>query len=304
MSIAKISLLVLSIAFVYKAGAQGCSDAGFCSIGSFKPGKKITHGDSIARNILKIGVGYGAADNNIGVIGSYVEYQRAFSNKFSISGRLTSLAQNGNDISAFGLSDLLLSGNIGLTKEIGLTAGIKVPLQQGNKTKNNLALPMDYQASLGTVDFLVGLSYNVKNWKFAAGLQQPLTQNDNQFLATSYASTSPLSKFSSTRKFKRAGDVLVRASYSFKASDKFTITPSLLPIVHIGNDSYVDAAGVTRTIEGSDGATLNGNIFLNYAVSKKAALELVLGAPFAVREVRPDGLTRKFVAGLELKLSL
>ncbi len=303
MKLMKLTLVVLQVSLMQHAYAQGCSDAGFCSVGSFKPGAKHGIGQH-SNNTLKIGVGYGAGENNINVIGNYIEYQRRFTDKFSLAGKLTTLAQNGNSVSAFGVSDFLLSGNIGLSEKMHLSTGVKIPLQNAGKTKNSLPLPMDYQASLGTFDFLLGVDYNVKQWMFAIGLQQPLSQNKNQFLATAYPSTSPLSKFNSTKSFKRAGDVLLRASYSYKATDKFTITPSLLPIFHIGNDSYVDGGGVKRTINNSSGATINGNVFLNYAISNKAAIELVLGAPFAVREQRPDGLTRKFVAGLELKLSL
>jgi hypothetical protein len=303
MRIVTLTLVLLQVSIMQQAFAQGCSDAGFCSVGSFKPGAKHAARQS-SSNTLKIGIGYGAGENEINVIGNYVEYQRRFSDKFSLAGKLTTLAQNGNNVSAFGVSDFLLSGNIGLSEKVQLSTGVKIPLQSADKTKNNLPLPMDYQSSLGTFDFLIGMNYTVKSWMFAVGLQQPLSQNKNQFLATGYPITSPLNKFNSTKSFKRAGDVLLRASYSYKASEKFTITPSLLPIFHIGNDSYVDAGGVKRTIEKSSGATINGNVFFNYAVSKKAAIELVLGAPFAVREQRPDGLTRKFVAGLELKLSL
>ena len=54
-----------------------------------------------------------------------------------------------------------------------------------------------------------------------------------------------------------------------------------------------------QEIAGSQGVTLNSNLFLIYSISPRHALELSLGWPFRARDARPDGLTRDFVAGLE-----
>ncbi|MFV8337123.1 hypothetical protein ACNQF7_13715 [Flavobacterium sp. RSP29] len=49
--------------------------------------------------------------------------------------------------------------------------------------------------------------------------------------------------------------------------------------------------------------TINGNIIGAYAINTKNSIELSLATPFVVREVRPDGLTRKFTAGIIYKVS-
>ena len=68
------------------------------------------------------------------------------------------------------------------------------------------------------------------------------------------------------------------------------------------NDKYTDELNVEKEILGSQGLTLNGNIYFDYEVDSKNALQLNLGAPFIVRDSRPDGLTRSFIANLEYRI--
>ncbi len=161
---------------------------------------------------------------------------------------------------------------------------------------------MDYQSSLGTVDLLAGVGFSVQKVQLVFAWQQPLTQNQNTFLADDYPSTSALSRFPSTNQFKRSGDVLVRVSYPFRLSDKVQFTTSLLPIYHLANDTFINEQGIETEIEGSEGLTLNFNAFLDYQLSEKSALQLNVGFPTVVRDTRPDGLTRSFIATVEYRI--
>jgi hypothetical protein len=279
---------------------QGCSDAGFCTIDGFKP----SHGDSIQvlKNQFKVGTFYGNADNAIAVYGSYVEYSVRLSKTFGIDTKLTTLAQNGNDISVFGLSDLFINSNYAASEKLKFTFGTKIPLSNANRTQNNLPLPMDYQASLGTFDLIMGVGYQIGKMQWVVAIQQPLTQNENQFLASNFPTDSKLSTFQSTRNFERSGDVLLRVSYPIKVSSKLNLTPSVLPIYHLANDKFTDELNIKREIEGSKGLTLNLNLFLDYQVSNHSFIQLNMGIPAIVRDVRPDGLTRSFIANLEYRI--
>ncbi|MCA0931775.1 hypothetical protein LCM02_04875 [Lutimonas saemankumensis] len=295
-------ILFIGFTFLFSTAiqAQGCSDAGVCTVHSFKPNGL----DSISEltNQFKVGISYGAADNNISVFGSYLEYGRQFSDKFGIDARLTSLAQSGNDISTFGLSDIFLNSNYRISKKATLTLGFKIPLSDANKMEDRRALPMDYQSSLGTFDLLLGFGYFINKLHLVAAYQQPLTQNNNSFFAEDYPLGSPLRNFQSTNQYKRSGDILLRASYPIDLGQKFRLTPSLLPIYHLANDKYTDKDGTELEIDGSQGLTLNGNLYLDYYLDEKQALQFNVGSPFIVREVRPDGLTRSFVASLEYRI--
>jgi hypothetical protein len=161
---------------------------------------------------------------------------------------------------------------------------------------------MDYQASLGTFDVIFGIGYEINKIKLVAAVQQPVTQNDNQFIAANYPADSELKSFQSTNKFKRSGDILLRVAYPLTLNSKFKVTPSLLPIYHLKNDKYTDEFNNMREINGSKGLTLNGNIYIDYQLNNKNILQINMGMPFIVRDMRPDGLTRSFIVNLEYRI--
>ncbi len=302
MTNSKLIPLIFSLLFLSANNlfGQGCSDAGFCTMDSFKPGD----GDTLKtiNNQFKVGAFLGKADNSILVYGNYIEYNRHINDKLGVDIKLTTIAQKGNSISVFGLSDIFLNANYKLSEKVKLTLGTKIPLSNASSSLNNLPLPMDYQASLGTVDLIFGIGYAFKKIQIIAAIQQPLTQNNNQFLASDYPIDSKLRTFQSTNKFKRSGDVLLRVSYPISLGQKIKLTPSILPIYHLSNDKYTDEFNIEKEITGSQGLTLNGNIYLDYEINGKNIIQLNIGAPFIVRESRPDGLTRSFIANLEYRM--
>lgn len=296
----KILILFILSLTTYYAIAQGCSDAGFCTINSIKPNSNYTTTKST--NQVKIGVSSGRADNSISIFGNYIEYKRQVTNSFGIDTKITSISQSGNGISNFGISDIYITADYKANEKLKLILGTKIPLTDGNKKKDNIALPLDYQSSLGTFDLIFGAGYEIKKLQLVLAFQQPFSQNKNEFMAENYPLNSKIKEFQSTNNFKRGGDVLLRVSYPLKLGEKFIITPSLLPIYHLSNDKYTNNLGIENEIKGSKGLTLNGNAYIDYEINNKNALQLNIGMPFVVRDARPDGLTRSFVVNLEYKV--
>lgn len=296
----RVSFQKLLLSFIVSlpllASGQGCSDAGFCTINSFMPDDTS---NIKLNNKIKVSGSLGKADKSISTVAFNLEYVRQLNAKLKFDARLSALSQNGNAISVFGFSDAYFTINYSFVERAAFTAGVKLPLSDGNRKENGLALPMDYQSSLGTFDIILGFSYNWNRLQLVTALQQPLSQNKNEFVAGNYPANSPLRNFQSTSQFERSGDILFRISYPFVLGNKFTLTTSLLPIYHLQNDKYKNVAGREIEIPGSRGLTLNGNIFLDYSINSSNALQLIAGAPFIVRETRPDGLTRSFVLNLE-----
>ena len=101
-----LAAIVLMGKFV---NGQGCSDAGFCTLNSFKPNSSDSV--SVIKNQFKVGFTYGSADYSISIFGNYLEYNRQLNDKFTFDAKITSLAQSGNDISEIGLSDIYLNVN-------------------------------------------------------------------------------------------------------------------------------------------------------------------------------------------------
>jgi hypothetical protein len=284
----------------FETSGQGCSDAGFCSINSFKP--QLSDSSAKYKNQLLIGSFYGGADNAIAVYGSYLEFYRQINSKLGLDAKITSLGQSGNGITAFSVSDLFLNLDYKLIDQFKLTIGTKIPFSGANQAKNGLPLPMDYQSSLGTVDLILGFAFDWNKLMIASAIQQPFTQNDNQFLSSRYPISSPLRQFQSTNQFRRKGDVLIRIAYPVIDHGRCKVTASLLPIYHLANDQYTDDLNIVRDINGSKGLTLNGNLFFDYHINSKKSIQLNAGVPFIVRDARPDGLTRSFIVNLEYKI--
>ncbi|MFZ7115514.1 MAG: hypothetical protein ACO1G9_09075 [Bacteroidota bacterium] len=288
------------ILFSSSTNGQGCSDAGFCSINSIKS----TGDDSLSSeklNQIKAGAFYGIADNSISVWGNYIEYSRKLSGKTDLDIKVTSLSQNGNGISTFGAGDLFVVGNHALNDSVKFTFGLKIPFSNGNTKRNNVSLPMDFQSGLGTIDLLLGCGFRIKKLQLILALQQPLTQNKNEFFSDDYPAVSPISQFQTTNNFIRSGDVFLRISYPVKITQRIKLTPGLLPIYHLSNDRFTDGSGIKKEIPGSKGLTLNANFNLDFEVKENSVLQFSAAAPFIVRETRPDGLTRSLIVSLEYR---
>ena len=287
---------IFSVAMLPKMHAQGCSDAGLCKIDVLKPDPEnplLKHD-----NKVNAGLSIGAADYGITVFGGNVGYSRKFGEQWSIDTKLTFLSQRGNDISVMGPGDIFANINYKVSQKLTLTAGTKIPLMKADRAHDGLPLPMDYQSSLGTFDLLGGIRYNPEKWQWALAVQIPLKQNDNAFFSGLYDTLSPLHEIQTTNAFERKADIMLHVSRTIELSDKVTITPGLLPIYHVAEDEYTDIDGLQYAIEGSDGLTLNGTIFIDMNMGATGNLEFDLGFPFIVRDARPDGLTRGFVFGV------
>ncbi|MGK9369216.1 hypothetical protein ACSSWA_09945 [Melioribacter sp. Ez-97] len=283
------------------SSGQGCSDAGACTINGLKP-----HGQESANSInnqFNIGGFFGVADNSVNVYGNYLEYNRRITDKYGLDIKISAIAQNGNGISRRGLSDIFLNLNYFAADRFVISAGAKIPLSDANGKLDGLSLPMDYQPTLGTFDLIIGAAYAIYDVRIAAAIQQPLSQNGNEFISGNYPENSALRNFQTTNKYKRSGDLLLRISYPITLYQNLTITPSILPIYHLANDKYTDEYEIENEIIGSRGLTLNGNIYLDYKLNEGNGIQFNIGVPFIVRDSRPDGLTRSFIATLEYKIT-
>jgi hypothetical protein len=243
------------------------------------------------------------ADHSISVISSVVEYSRMITSNVSLDAKISGVTQNGNGVSSYGLSDMFVNSAFAIGEKTKISVGIKVPLHNANSRENSLPLPMDYQPGLGTFDVFAGVGYSIQKLQLTLAFQQPLVQNKNEFISELYPEESPFRNFQSTNKFQRSSDVLLRVSYPFELGQKWRLTPSILPIYHLFDDKFTDSGGVVQKIQGSAGLTLNLNAFLDYNITEKSGIQFSAGMPLLVRETRPDGLTRSFIASLEYKIS-
>lgn len=286
-------LLLIFLASTQKINAQGCSDAGFCSL----QGIKDHSADDEPENWLKVIAGIAQGDRLY--INQGLEAKVTLNDHTALGAKLTAVGISREDADfRQGLSDLFLTFNRSLPystdrSQHSLQAGVKIPLSFAGDGENGQPLPMFDQFSTGTTDFILGYQWSLDRWGFGTAWQQPLHPNGNRYLGTI-----------STRSLSRKGDVLVRISYVQPISSRLKVRASLLPIFHLGQDTYERTGGERVAIAGSEGLTFNANLFVNYRVNQRYALELSYGSPLANREVIPDGLLRKYVFTLNLRVGL
>ena len=282
------------------AHAQGCSDAGICS---------IAHGFQSNvenfKNSIEVASVFGAGESDVKYFSPFVSYTRNLNEKISLSAKVTFSTANGSFGTRSSFGDAYLIGNYTFkeknNKQWSTMVGWKFPFNASNLKINGNSLPMDYQSSLGTFDLFVGTNLKYKNWDFNTAIQIPVFNTNKNSYFKEYSGTND---FPSTNLFKRRSDALLRSTYTFKTQNqKLTFKPNLLFIYHLGEDSFENILGVRETIIGSHGLTINGNLLSSYAINKQNSVELSLAMPFMIRDIRPDGLTRSFVAAILYKYS-
>lgn len=305
----RISVIVFVLmGITVKTYAQGCSDAGVCTLHSIKNNAEGHESKDGKKNDVSMGFAYGKGERSTNNYTGYLEYTRSLSAKTSVTGRVSYSAISGELANTNGPGDLFLSFNhafdVKKKWQKSFVVGLKLPFDGADITENGNPLPMPYQTSLGTIDMVLALSYNRKNFGATLAWQQPLrSTNENKFLPGGFPSEPLTVYYWPTNEFERKADIVARTSYSFKTGERIAIRPSLLGIYHLANDTYLDNNKIRRAIFNSNGLTLNANVFVDYRLKNGNGFELSLGAPFVVREQRPDGLTRSFVASLEYQFS-
>lgn len=296
----KILFTISTILTVSFSFAQGCSDAGICSIG---------HGfqteDAAVKNTIEIATIFGAGEADVTYFSPYVSYARQINDQFALSAKVTFSAANGDFGSRASFGDAFLAGNYSFEaknkKQWSALVGFKIPFTSSNLKINGHSLPLEYQSSLGTFDLFLGTNYKVDKFDFNVVVQIPVINNNKNSYFKEFSGTND---YPSTNLFERKSDALFRATYTLNTKNqKFTFKPNVLFIYHLGEDSFENILGKRETIAGSDGLTINGNLISTYNISNRKSIELSLAAPFVIRDIRPDGLTRSFVLGLQYKYS-
>ncbi len=271
--------------------AQGCSDAGVCTSSMLRSDALST--DEGLRNVFSVGLSYGKADFDIGATGTSLEYTRLLGNRWQINLRLTAARLANEKYAVSGPGDLFTSIRYSILEQLSVNAGVKWPLSSGNLKDGDVALPFDYQPSLGTIDVLIGAQFQFNRILIALAWQQSLGETDND-APPPIALPNPGSSLFS---YRRKGDLALRALYLLPLEPHWKLGGGVLPILHLGNDTYRDrTTDQLRVVPGSGSWTLNANAVVEFLPASRHLLRLQAGFPLRVRPVRPDGLTRSFAA--------
>lgn len=303
-------ILLISIFFILntiQSYAQGCSDAGVCTMGAphlyTGDSVKVSQEKTSAIN-YKITQSVGLGEQNTMHLLTVAELNWKVSTAIYLQLKVPYLVNIGNIATTHGIGDLSFSStiikNINSHSSINTFVGFKIPVNNANIKNNSKPLPMPYQTSLGTFDGVLGFVYQYKQWNFTTAYQKVLiSDNENSFLASSseWVNNADAAKYFGSYKFMRGDDAILKAERNINISDKWIATPSILAIYRVQNDRVQNPInGVESDLVNSNGLTLNiiGNS--SHHLNNNKSIDFTIAFPLIVRKVRADGLTRSLIA--------
>lgn len=299
------AIILLLIITLDDSMAQGCSDAGFCTMGAMKPDQPFNKKIELKLRSMEISFYRGTTPLTPIIYVATADLNFSINSKTSFQVKLPYQAVSGQLGNTSGLGDISLcvTRNIFTSEkfDVNFSVGGKIATNQSDKDEGGFPLPMYYQTSLGTYDFITGVSLINRNWLFATGIQHPFNRNENQFLWTAWEGgpedITYIQKYANAKELKRGTDVMLRVERNFRFS-RLNFTLGLLPIFRISQDEIADNNGKRIRQEGTTGMALSGILTTGYSFNVRSGIKLLLGHKIKQRDVNPDGLTREFVSTL------
>ncbi len=303
------SVLILLIHVNVMVWGQGCSDAGFCTMGAMKPDQP--YNKKVPFKLRSVELSLYRGTTHISPVIYVATLDANFSvidDKTSLQVKLPYQSVTGNfgNTGSIGDISLCITRSIFSTEkfDINVSLGGKIPTNNSDLTSNKaefdgLPLPMYYQTSLGTYDAIAGISFITRKWLFATGIQHPFNENGNEFSFQEWTGIYPdqayLEQNNNALQLKRGTDLMLRAERNFRYA-QFNFSLGLLPIFRITNDEITDFnTGDRIKPQAAKGMALSGIATAGYNFNVKMGLRLLVGHKIVQREKNPDGLTRDLV---------
>lgn len=287
--------------------AQGCSDAGFCTMGAMKPDQNYSKRIAIKLRSMEFNYYRGTSLLTPIIYAATVDFNVGINDLSSFQIKLPYQWAKGTLGEAAGLGDISLSYTrlIKVTQKWSYsgTLGAKIPAGDGNETINNewtngndSPLHMYYQPSLGSFDAVAGLSMINSKWLFATGIQIALTENNNQFVwggFPDYPEQEYVRKYNIGRELKRGIDVMLRVERNWRFTN-FNFSLGALPIYRITKDEGIPS-GMNmprQKFDNTTGLALSVLGSFGYHWDVNHSIKIIQGIKLTDRDFNPDGLTR------------
>ena len=306
----RILIIAFFILFSYVSLAQGCSDAGFCTMGAMKPDQAYSRKIDFKLRSVELNYYHGKTTLSPVVTVFTADVAIGINDRNSLQVKLPYQMVSGNLAKTRGLGDISISAshifpstNSG---NFGVTLGAKLPSGKSNLENRDTEfgpggdLPMYYQISLGTFDLVAGGSWINERWLFATGIQIPLIhQNENDFRWGQWPDYPKqdgyLRKYDLANNLKRGTDIMFRVERNFRFVN-YNFSIGALPIYRITKDERFNFNTNERIkMDGTTGLALSILGSFGYQINVSNSVKLIYGHKLTQRELNPDGLTRKHV---------
>jgi hypothetical protein len=288
--------------------SQGCSDAGFCTMGAMKPDQQFNKKIQVKLQTLEISFYRGTTTLTPVVYVATADMSFSLNSKTSFQVKLPYQAVTGRLANTSGMGDISLCLTKNLLRntkyDVNFSLGAKIPTNGADKSVEGRPLPMYYQTSLGTYDAIAGVSFITSKWLFATGIQIPFNENDNQFVWKAWdghEEKAYVDRYNQAKNLKRGTDIMFRVERNFRFS-RLNFSFGLLPIYRINKDEFTrsgkEAASAETRIVHPDakGLALSGIFTTGYHFNVRSGIKMLLGHKLVQRDFNPDGLTREFVS--------
>lgn len=302
----RIVLCISLITVSFASWSQGCSDAGFCTMGAMKPDQPFNKKVALRLKSAEISFYRGSTTlSPIVYVGTLDLNFNVFDHRTFFQVKLPWQAVRGNFGKTSGLSDISLC----LTRHVGTAGDFDVNVSLGGKIPandadlvddvNGLPLPMYYQTSLGTYDLVAGMSIINRDWLFATGLQHPFNRNKNHFTWSQWIpvyqngeGADYVRSYDVGYELRRGTDVMLRAERNFRFA-RVNFSFGALSIYRVRRDEVtVAATGERVRPDGTTGLALSLIGTAGYSFNVRSGVKILYGRKITQRDFNPDGLTR------------
>jgi hypothetical protein len=304
MPVFRLLLPLLLIGLSLPAHAQGCSDAGFCTMGAMRPDQPFHRNNKFHLSAMEISFYRGTTTLSPVVYVATADLNFSINARNSVQLKLPYQWVSGRLAETEGVGDWSLCYTHNLLRtdrfDLSYSVGAKIPTNASDKSVNQLPLPMYYQTSLGTHDLVGGLSLLSRKWLFATGIQAPFGKNGNRFVWSAWDGTEEeayVDRYHQARDLRRGIDIMLRVERNFRLS-RWNFSAGLLPIYRISRDAFTNSRGQRVVARETTGLALSGIVTAGYSFNVKSSVRLLLGHKIMLRPLNPDGLTREFVSSV------
>lgn len=291
---------------------QGCSDAGFCTMGAMRPNQSFGKKSTVKLRSVEFLQYVGVTKFNDVILTSLLDINVGIGKSGSMQLKLPYTFVSGSLANTNGTSDISLAYTHALLVKdkyqlLG-TLGGKLPTNHSDKTSvDGRPLPMYYQTSLGTYDVVGGLSFITRNWLLATGFQHAFNQTDNEFRWSEWNSSEQKTlalEYPPAWHLKRGSDVMFRVERNFR-STKWNGYLGLLTIYRITYDEISKGTVDNRVkVPNTIGPAITALSGVGYRFSTSVALKAMVGVKLINRDTNPDGLSREVVSSISIEIKL
>lgn len=303
-SVLIVSLLILGHSKSLQA--QGCSDSGFCTMGTLKPDQPFSRKVLIRLNSVELTQHIGTTKYGDLIHSTFVDANVGIGSKTNLHVRLPAYTIiEGNMPTTRGWGDLFFNVSRSILStdqyQLYLSVGAKIYTSQPDKkSEDGLPMPLYQQTTYGSNDLNGGFTFINRQWMVAVGYQRALNQIRNEFTTQKWIGHSlydVVKVYDRSSGLQRGDDLMFRVERNFRLS-RFNFYVGSLNLLRVTSDKTVNEDGILANVANSQGLASNLIVGGGYQFNSQMGIRLLTSFRLKERDANPDGLSRDFIAQL------